>query len=70
MQSLFYLKVAQAAFVQLSEVSFYHLHSLSLDWHLRKKLGEVIRSMDRGILAVSSFLVHCIRQPITYTFVY
>jgi len=50
-QSLFYLKVAQAAFVQLSEVAFHHLHSLSLDWHLRKKLGEVIRSMDRGILA-------------------
>ena len=50
-QSLVYLKVAQAAFVQLSEVSFRHLHSLSLDWHLRKKLGEVIRSMDRGIAA-------------------
>jgi len=39
-QSLVYLKVAQAAFVQLSEVSFEHLHSLSLDWHLKKKLGE------------------------------
>lgn len=50
-QSLVYLKVAQAAFVQLSEVSFHHLHSLSLDWHLKKKLGEVIRSMDRGIAA-------------------
>ena len=50
-QSLVYLKVAQAAFVQLSEVSFRHLHSLSLDWHLKKKLGEVLRSMDRGIAA-------------------
>lgn len=50
-QSLVYLRVAQAAFVQLSELSFYHLHSLSLDWHLKKKLGEVIRSMDRGIAA-------------------
>lgn len=50
-QSLVYLKVAQAAFVQLSELAFFHLHSLSLDWHLKKKLGEVIRSMDRGILA-------------------
>jgi hypothetical protein len=48
-QSLVYLEVAQAAFVQLSETTFAHLHSLSLDWHLRKKLGEVIRSMDRGI---------------------
>ena len=50
-QSLIYLKVAQAAFVQLSETTFEHLHSLSLDWHFRKKLGEVIRSMDRGIAA-------------------
>ena len=50
-QSLVYLRVAQAAFVQLAELAFRHLHSLSLDWHLKKKLGEVIRSMDRGILA-------------------
>lgn len=55
-QSLFYLRVAQAAFVQLSEVAFFHLHSLSLDWHLRKKLGEVIRSMDRGILACDTLM--------------
>lgn len=38
-QSLVYLHVAQAAFVELSEASFNHLHSLSLDWHLMKKLG-------------------------------
>ena len=50
-QFLFYLKVGQAAFVQLSEASFDHLHHLSLDWHLRKKLGEVLRSVDRGIAA-------------------
>jgi len=55
-QSLVYLKVAQAAFVQLSEVSFRHLHSLSLDWHLKKKLGEVMRSMDRGILACDTLM--------------
>lgn len=50
-QSLVYLYVGQAAFVQLSEESFKHLHSLSMDWHLIKKLGEVIRCMDRGIAA-------------------
>jgi len=55
-QSLVYLKVAQAAFVQLSETSFMHLHSLSLDWHLKKKLGEVIRSMDRGIAACDTLM--------------
>jgi ABC transporter transmembrane region len=55
-QSLIYLKVAQAAFVQLSETAFGHLHSLSLDWHLRKKLGEVLRSMDRGIDACDTLM--------------
>ena len=55
-QSLIYLKVGQAAFVQISELSFNHLHSLSLDWHLRKKLGEVIRSMDRGIAACDTLM--------------
>ena len=55
-QSLIYLKVAQAAFVQLSETTFAHVHQLSLDWHLRKKLGEVIRSMDRGIAACDSLM--------------
>jgi len=44
-QSLVYLSVAKAAFIQLSEHSFRHLHSLSLDWHLRKKLGEGMLSL-------------------------
>jgi len=55
-QSLVYLRVAQAAFVQLSESVFVHLHRLSLDWHLRKKLGEVMRSMDRGIAACDTLM--------------
>ncbi len=55
-QSLVYLQVGQAAFVELSEASFNHLHSLSLDWHLMKKLGEVIRMMDRGIAACDTLM--------------
>jgi ABC-type multidrug transport system fused ATPase/permease subunit len=55
-QSLVYLKVAQAAFVQLSETAFEHLHSLSLDFHLRKKLGQTLRSMDRGIAACDTLM--------------
>jgi hypothetical protein len=55
-QSLVYLRVAQAAFVQLSETVFEHLHQLSLDWHLGKKLGEVLRSMDRGIAACDTLM--------------
>ena len=55
-QSLVYLRVAQAAFVQLSKQTFNHLHELSLDWHLRKKLGDVLRSMDRGITACDTLM--------------
>ena len=40
-QSLIYLRVAQAAFVELSERTFSHLHELSLDWHLKKKVSLV-----------------------------
>eukprot|EP00588_Corethron_pennatum_P005142 CAMPEP_0194295610 /NCGR_PEP_ID=MMETSP0169-20130528/53933_1 /TAXON_ID=218684 /ORGANISM="Corethron pennatum, Strain L29A3" /LENGTH=158 /DNA_ID=CAMNT_0039044827 /DNA_START=277 /DNA_END=749 /DNA_ORIENTATION=+ len=42
-QGLIYLTVAQSAFVEISEEVFGHLHALSLDWHLQKKLGEVMR---------------------------
>ncbi|GAX17583.1 ATP-binding cassette, subfamily B (MDR/TAP), member 6 [Fistulifera solaris] len=55
-QSLVYLKVAQAAYVQLAVASFGHLHSLSLDWHLRKKMGLVLRSMSRGISACDTLM--------------
>lgn len=55
-QSLIYLRVAQVAFVQLAELSFSHLHDLSLDWHLKKKLGEVLRMMSRGITACDTLV--------------
>jgi len=55
-QGLVYLKVAQDAFVQLSQTTFHHLHSLSLDWHLKKKLGEVTRAMERGINACDTLM--------------
>ena len=37
-------------------MTFEHLHNLSLDWHLQKKLGQTIRSMDRGIGACDSLM--------------
>uniref|UniRef100_A0A7S2QR26 ABC transporter domain-containing protein n=1 Tax=Lankesteria abbotti TaxID=340204 RepID=A0A7S2QR26_9APIC len=48
-QSLLYIEVQQMASVELNEITFSHLQSLSLQWHLKKKMGNVIRSMDRGI---------------------
>jgi len=62
MQSVVYLKVKQQANIQLAELAFTHIHSLSLNWHLSKKMGNVIRSMDRGTSAADTL--------ITYLFLY
>jgi len=55
-QSLAYLRVAQAAFTDLAEDTFRHVHTLSLHWHLKKKLGEVVRVTDRGISACDTLM--------------
>ena len=49
LQNIIYLGVKQQAFAEIAENTFRHLHSLSLDWHLKKKMGAVLRIMDRGI---------------------
>jgi ABC-type transport system involved in Fe-S cluster assembly fused permease/ATPase subunit len=61
-QNLVYLKVKQQAYVEIAETTFVHLHSLSLQWHLKKKMGNVIRSMDRGTDAANNL--------VTYLFLY
>jgi len=53
-QELVYIKVQQAAYIEIASNTFEHLHTLSLDWHLKKKMGNVVRSMDRGISAAQS----------------
>ena len=35
---------------------FSHLHSLSLRWHLSRKTGEVLRSIDRGTTSINHLL--------------
>ena len=47
LQSVVYLRVKQIAYAEIAEDTFQHLHSLSLDWHLRKKMGKTLRNMDR-----------------------
>ena len=36
--------------------AFQHVHSLSLNWHLNRKTGEVLRIMDRGTDSVTGVL--------------
>ena len=55
-QGLVYIRVKQHAFAEIAENTFRHLLGLSLDWHLRKKMGEVLRVMDRGISSADSVM--------------
>lgn len=59
-QSLVYIKVQQAAYIEIADNTFAHLHGLSLDWHLRKKMGNVVRSMDRGIQAAQQTMQYVV----------
>jgi len=56
LQSIIYIKVKQQASIQLQELTFTHLHSLSLNWHLSKKSGSVMKSMDRGVEAANQLI--------------
>uniref|UniRef100_A0AAV2LAU3 ABC transmembrane type-1 domain-containing protein n=1 Tax=Knipowitschia caucasica TaxID=637954 RepID=A0AAV2LAU3_KNICA len=39
---------------------FGHLHSLSLRWHLGRKTGDVLRSIDRGTSSINSLLSYIV----------
>eukprot|EP01038_Epipyxis_sp_PR26KG_P012400 gene12400-16632_t len=56
LQSVLYIKVKQQASIQLQELTFTHLHTLSLNWHLSKKTGSVMKSMDRGTDAANQLI--------------
>jgi ATP-binding cassette, subfamily B, heavy metal transporter len=56
LQSIIYIKVKQQAGIELQELTFAHLHTLSLNWHLSKKTGSVMKSMDRGVDAANSLV--------------
>jgi len=62
LQNYVYLRVKQVAFIQIASNTFRHLHCLSLDWHLNKKMGSAIRSIERGIQSANTV--------VTYLFLY
>ncbi|XP_061841085.1 ATP-binding cassette sub-family B member 6 [Nerophis lumbriciformis] len=39
---------------------FAHLHALSLRWHLGRKTGDVLRSIDRGTSSINSLLSYIV----------
>jgi ABC-type multidrug transport system fused ATPase/permease subunit len=57
-QSILYVRVKQQAGVELQELTFRHVHTLSLNWHVSKKTGSVMKSMDRGIAGVDTLITY------------
>ncbi|KAF4736198.1 hypothetical protein FOZ63_014650, partial [Perkinsus olseni] len=55
-QSLMYISVQQSAYVEIANLTFKHLHELSLDWHIRKKTGNTVRSFTRGVQAAQMMM--------------
>lgn len=54
-RAMIWLPISQYSFRSLSQASFEHVHSLSLEFHLGKKTGEVISALGKGN-AINNFL--------------
>ena len=50
-----WIPVSQCSYRELSVASFEHVHSLSLDFHLGKKTGEVLSALGKGS-SINTFL--------------
>ncbi|XP_051870229.1 ATP-binding cassette sub-family B member 6-like isoform X2 [Pristis pectinata] len=59
-RSFMWIKVQQYTSRQVQVGLFAHLHSLSLRWHLGRKTGEVLRSVDRGTNSINTLLSYII----------
>lgn len=57
-QDNLYVKVWQVAYAEVAEMTFSHLHALSLEWHLKKRMGNVVRAMDRGMNGADTLMYY------------
>ncbi|KAI1335560.1 hypothetical protein F5Y15DRAFT_397732 [Xylariaceae sp. FL0016] len=55
LRTLFWIPVSQHTYKSLTTSAFEHVHSLSLDFHLGKRTGEVLSALNKGA-SVNSFL--------------
>ncbi|RHY29059.1 hypothetical protein DYB32_005484 [Aphanomyces invadans] len=53
LKSVVYLKVKQTAYVEIATMTYEHLHSLSLDWHLKK-----VTCLLRRVVVMIIFATH------------
>ncbi|GAP89335.1 putative heavy metal tolerance protein [Rosellinia necatrix] len=54
-RSMLWIPVSQNAYRALTTSAFEHVHSLSLDFHLGKRTGEVLSALNKGA-SVNSFM--------------
>jgi len=47
-RSVLWIPIGQYSYRTLSTAAFEHVHSLSLDFHLGKKTGEVLSALSKG----------------------
>ncbi|KAM8722090.1 ATP-binding cassette sub-family B member 6 [Acanthopagrus schlegelii] len=60
MRSFLWIRVQQYTNRVVQVRLFSHLHSLSLRWHLGRKTGDVLRSIDRGTSSINSLLSYIV----------
>jgi ABC-type transport system involved in Fe-S cluster assembly fused permease/ATPase subunit len=48
LRSALWIPVSQYSRMELSTASFEHVHNLGLDFHLKKKTGEVLSALNKG----------------------
>jgi len=56
-----YVSNEQYSYRELSTRAFEHVHSLSLDFHITKKTGEVLSALSKGA-AINTFLEQILFQ--------
>uniref|UniRef100_A0A8C1V138 ATP-binding cassette, sub-family B (MDR/TAP), member 6a n=1 Tax=Cyprinus carpio TaxID=7962 RepID=A0A8C1V138_CYPCA len=60
MRSFLWIRVQQYTNLVVQVRLFAHLHSLSLRWHLGRRTGDVLRSIDRGTSSINSLLSYIV----------
>ncbi|KAG9349028.1 hypothetical protein JZ751_029346 [Albula glossodonta] len=60
MRSFLWIRVQQYTNRVVQVRLFSHLHSLSLRWHLGRRTGDVLRSIDRGTSSINSLLSYIV----------
>ncbi|KAH8169737.1 ABC transporter domain-containing protein [Sarocladium implicatum] len=66
-RSLLWIPVSQYSYRGLTTAAFNHVHSLSLDFHLSKRTGEVLSALNKGS-AINQFLEQVTFQVVPMLF--